>query len=139
MHSFVTFCWVDFLFQKRALLFDLGDISALSNAELLKVSHVFVSHTHIDHFIGFDRLLRAVFGREKTLTLFCPENFIKNVEGKLEREEQSIEIDILYSFIENWLIGIAVPFIQKKQSSTLKFESGTSNQKKILDNLKSDA
>ena len=44
---------VQFLFQKRALLFDLGDISALSNAELLKVSHVFVSHTHIDHFIGF--------------------------------------------------------------------------------------
>ena len=41
---------VQFLFQKRALLFDLGDISALSNAELLKVSHVFVSHTHIDNF-----------------------------------------------------------------------------------------
>ena len=31
-----------------------------------------------------------------------------------------------------------MPFIQKKQSSTLKFESGTSNQKKILDNLKSE-
>ena len=58
---------VQFLFQKRSLLFDLGDISPLSNAELLKVSHVFVSHTHIDHFIGFDRLLRTVFGREKTL------------------------------------------------------------------------
>ena len=59
---------VQFLFQKRALLFDLGDISSLSNAELLKVSHIFVSHTHIDHFIGFDRLLRTVFGREKTET-----------------------------------------------------------------------
>ena len=94
---------VDFLFQKRALLFDLGDISALSNAELLKVSHVFVSHTHIDHFIGFDRLLRAVFGREKTLTLFGPENFIKNVEGKLagftwnlvDRYEESLTIDVV--------------------------------------------
>ena len=74
---------VQFLFQKRSLLFDLGDISPLSNAELLKVSHVFVSHTHIDHFIGFDRLLRTVFGREKTITFFGPENFIKNVEGKL--------------------------------------------------------
>ena len=74
---------VQFLFQKRSLLFDLGDISPLSNAELLKVSHVFVSHTHIDHFIGFDRLLRTFFGREKTLTFYGPENFIKNVEGKL--------------------------------------------------------
>ena len=71
---------VQFLFQKRSLLFDFGDISSLSNGELLKVSHVFVSHTHIDHFIGFDRLLRTVFGREKTITFFGPENFIKNVE-----------------------------------------------------------
>ena len=70
---------VQFLFQKRSLLFDLGDISPLSNAELLKVSHVFVSHTHIDHFIGFDRLLRTFFGREKTLTFYGPKNFIKNV------------------------------------------------------------
>ena len=65
---------VQFLFQKRALLFDLGDISPLSNAELLKVSHVFVSHTHIDHFIGFDRLLRTCFGRGKTLTFYGPKH-----------------------------------------------------------------
>ncbi len=69
--------------DKRAILFDLGDNSPLSHAELLRVSHVFVSHTHIDHFIGFDRLLRMVFGQGKTLALFGPENFINNVEGKL--------------------------------------------------------
>ena len=94
---------VQFLFQKRALLFDLGDISPLSNAELLKVSHVFVSHTHIDHFIGFDRLLRTVFGREKTLTFYGPKNFIKNVEGKLagftwnlvDRYEESLTIEVI--------------------------------------------
>ncbi len=74
---------VDFLFDRRAVLFDLGDLSSLSNAALLKVSDVFVSHTHIDHFFGFDRLLRIVFGRGKTLRLFGPENFIANVEGKL--------------------------------------------------------
>jgi ribonuclease Z len=94
---------VQFLFQKRAFLFDLGDISSLSNADLLKVSHVFVSHTHIDHFIGFDRLLRTVFGRDKTLTFFGPENFIKNVEGKLagftwnlvDRYEESLTIKVI--------------------------------------------
>jgi len=74
---------VQFLLQKRALLFDLGDLSALSNGALLKVSHVFVSHTHIDHFIGFDRLLRSLFGREKTVTIFGPKNIIQNVAGKL--------------------------------------------------------
>ena len=94
---------VQFLLQKRAILFDLGDISPLSNAELLKVSHVFVSHTHIDHFIGFDRLLRTCFGRGKTLTFYGPKHFIKNVEGKLagftwnlvDRYEESLTIEVV--------------------------------------------
>ena len=92
---------VQFLFERRALLFDLGDISSIPNSTLLKISHVFVSHTHIDHFIGFDRLLRIVFGRGKTLTLYGPGNFIGNVEGKLagftwnlvDRYSESITIE----------------------------------------------
>ena len=44
--------FVPLTFQKRALLFDLGDLSRLSPGDLLKTSHVFVSHTHMDHFAG---------------------------------------------------------------------------------------
>jgi ribonuclease Z len=75
--------FVPFQFDRRALLFDLGDNAPLSPRELLKVSHVFVTHTHMDHFIGFDRLLRCCLGREKDLFLFGPPGFIGNVEGKL--------------------------------------------------------
>ena len=75
--------FIPFYFQNRALIFDLGDISCLASRELLKISHAFVTHTHMDHFIGFDRLLRTDLGREKTLALFGPTGFIKNVEGKL--------------------------------------------------------
>lgn len=75
--------FVSFLFEKRALLFDLGEIYALSAGDILKISHVFVSHTHIDHFSGFDRLLRLLLGREKDIYLYGPEGFLKNVEGKL--------------------------------------------------------
>ena len=74
---------VEFLCQQRALQFDLGDLSSITNSELLKISHVFISHTHIDHFIGFDHLLRVIFGRGKTIHLYGPENFIANVAGKL--------------------------------------------------------
>lgn len=75
--------FVPFLFEKRALLFDLGDARSLDARDILKISHVFVSHTHIDHFIGFDRLLRLFLGREKTLHLFGPEGIHRNVAGKL--------------------------------------------------------
>jgi len=93
---------VEFLCERRALQFDLGDLSAISSSDLLKISHIFISHTHIDHFIGFDRLLRVVFGRGKTIHLFGPKNFIANVEGKLagftwnlvDRYSESVTLEV---------------------------------------------
>jgi ribonuclease Z len=74
---------ISFQYQRRALLFDLGDLHALSPRDLLKISHVFVTHTHMDHFVGFDTLLRVSLGREKELHLFGPAGFFERVEGKL--------------------------------------------------------
>lgn len=75
--------FIFFLFERRAVLFDLGDLHTLSPRDLLKVSHVFVTHTHMDHFIAFDTLLRVSLGREKEIHLFGPEGFFDRVEGKL--------------------------------------------------------
>jgi ribonuclease Z len=75
--------YIPFLFENRAIIFDLGDALPLSARELLKISHAFITHTHVDHFIGFDRVLRISLGREKNLHLFGPPGFFKNVEGKL--------------------------------------------------------
>ncbi len=75
--------FVDCLFERRALLFDLGDIRALAPRKMMRISHVFVSHAHMDHFIGFDWLLRILLGREKGLQLFGPPGFLAQVEHKL--------------------------------------------------------
>lgn len=68
----------------RAVLFDMGVLEALSNRELLRVRHVYISHTHIDHFIGFDRLLRVNIPHRNLLTLTGPQGFVGNVEAKLK-------------------------------------------------------
>ncbi len=75
--------FVPFLFEKQALLFDLGENSALSSRDILRIDHIFVSHTHMDHFIGFDRVLRLCLGRPKRLCLYGPPGFLENVAGKL--------------------------------------------------------
>jgi len=75
--------YIDFLFEKRAILFDLGDLHALPARKILRVSQVFVSHTHMDHFIGFDQMLRILLNREKQLQLFGPPGFIEQVEHRL--------------------------------------------------------
>lgn len=75
--------YVETLFESRAIMLDLGDTSNLSPRKIQRLEHVFVSHAHIDHFIGFDRLLRVLVGRQKTLRLYGPEGFIKHVYHKL--------------------------------------------------------
>src|SRR5256884_4274476 len=75
--------YVDFRDERRALLFDLGDITVLPPRKLMRVSHVFVTHTHMDRFSGFDHLLRVVLGRKAGLTLFGGPDFVAQVEHKL--------------------------------------------------------
>ncbi|HEX2136563.1 MAG TPA: ribonuclease Z [Microvirga sp.] len=75
--------FLDFRFGRRAILFDCGDLAPLSSRELMRVSDVFVSHTHMDHFGGFDRLLRVCLHRSAPLTLVGPEGFIDQVEHRI--------------------------------------------------------
>lgn len=75
--------YVEIRWSKRALLFDLGHNDGLGPTRLLRANEIFVSHTHMDHFIGFDAVLRVAFGRGKTLRLFGPPGLIDNVQGKL--------------------------------------------------------
>lgn len=70
--------------SKEALLIDCGDLSRLSNREILKISHIFISHCHIDHFFGFDLLLRTIVGSDKTVTIYGPPETSKRVGGKLQ-------------------------------------------------------
>ncbi|BFU93844.1 MAG: ribonuclease Z [Nitrospira sp.] len=75
--------YVDVRWSRRALLFDLGQNDTLGPTRLLRAGDIFISHTHVDHFIGFDAVLRVALGRGKTVCLFGPPGLIDNVTGKL--------------------------------------------------------
>jgi ribonuclease Z len=119
---------VEFLCEHRALLFDLGDLSSITNGELLKISHVFISHTHIDHFIGFDHLLRVVFGRGKTIHLYGPENFIANVAGKLagftwnlaDRYSESVTMEVTEVHVDRLIKAKFKAIDQFKKSNEIE-------------------
>src|SRR5262245_10904176 len=94
--------YVDFRDERRALLLDLGDIAVLPPRKLMRLSHVFVTHAHMDHFAGFDHLLRVVLGRKPGLLLFGGPGFVTQVEHKLRaytwnvvhRYETELVIDV---------------------------------------------
>ncbi len=75
--------YVDFRDARRALLFDLGENAPLAPRQLLRVSHAFVSHTHMDHFVGLDRFVRIALRRHAGLHCFGPPGFVDQVGHKL--------------------------------------------------------
>ena len=74
---------VSFSQAGESLLFDAGSLETMTNRELLKVRVVAISHTHVDHFIGFDRLIRVNVPHFRTLEVVGPAGIIDNIRGKL--------------------------------------------------------
>lgn len=74
---------VDVRDERRVLLFDLGELERLAPRQLLRVSHAFVTHTHMDHFAGLDHLLAIGLGRVARLVLWGGPGFVDQVEHKL--------------------------------------------------------
>lgn len=92
--------YIENRYRREALLFDLGDLHLLAPRKLLKVDCIFVSHTHMDHFIGFDHLLRLCLGRDKHLRLFGPPGFLQRLEHKL--------MAYTWNLVENYANDFAV-------------------------------
>jgi len=123
--------FVDILFERRALLFDLGDLAALPPRKLLRVSHVFVSHTHMDHFVGFDRLLRLCLGRPRPLTLYGPDGFIAQVQHKLAA--------FTWNLVENYPVDLAITVRELSADGRLRTATFNSRERfERCDGLASD-
>lgn len=75
--------YLDFRNARRAILFDLGELAGLPPRKLLRLTDIFVTHAHMDHFAGFDRVLRVCLGRGTHLRLYGPPGFVGRVEHKL--------------------------------------------------------
>ena len=75
--------FVGLRWQGRAVQFDLGRLGRMDPGDVLKLSHVFVSHAHMDHFMGFDHLLRLFLPRDAVLHVHGPADFLARLEARL--------------------------------------------------------
>jgi ribonuclease Z len=79
--------FVDYPGRDDALLFDAGDNAPLDAGRLGDLGAVFVTHHHVDHFIGLDRIVRANLDRDKTLRLYGPDGTIRRVYDRIKSYE----------------------------------------------------
>ncbi|MDR2884862.1 MAG: ribonuclease Z, partial [Deferribacteraceae bacterium] len=70
------------VYRKRAFLLDCGKLGGLEHSEVLDLGDIFISHTHMDHFVGFDRILRGALNGGGAIRMFGAPGFIGNVDGK---------------------------------------------------------
>ena len=96
--------------QGRSILIDLGRIDRTPAAVLLPIEAVFVSHAHMDHFMGFDQLLRLFLARDAVLRLYGPLGIADCVAGKLAgytwnlTDEYRFALDVI-EIAEHELVG----------------------------------
>jgi len=63
---------------------ECGDASELSVKDCQNAHAIFISHTHIDHFINFDTILRHQIGIEKKVIICGPKGIIQQVQSKIK-------------------------------------------------------
>lgn len=66
----------------HAFLVDCG-LQHLGHARLLRARFLFLSHTHLDHFIGFDSWMRVHLGSANTLHIIGPAGTARHVYHKI--------------------------------------------------------
>jgi ribonuclease Z len=103
--------WIDLPDEGRAVLLDLPSVAHLPARKLLRVAHAVVTHTHMDHFVGFDQLLRVALRREDPLAITGPPGFLERVRGRIGAYS--------WNLIENYPIRLRV---QEVDGDTLRTE-----------------
>ncbi|QWG20226.1 hypothetical protein KMZ68_10540 [Bradyrhizobium sediminis] len=74
--------YIETLFEKRAILYDLGNITSLLPRKMRRLAQCSFRTPVSIIFFGFDRLLRVLFGRDKKIHLYGPIGFVNHVHHK---------------------------------------------------------
>lgn len=85
--------------KRTGFMFDCGSLSFMSR-ELSGIEDIFISHTHMDHFFGFDKLLRTAIINELSINIYGGEGIIRNVHGKIQ--------GYTWNLIEDYNVSITV-------------------------------
>ncbi len=62
---------------------ECGDASDLTVKEVQNTNAVFISHTHIDHFVNFDAMIRHQIGIQRRVVIVGPLGIAKQVQAKI--------------------------------------------------------
>lgn len=80
------------------LLFDCGQIHHLAKRVLTAIDAVFISHAHMDHWMGIDTIIRHLHASSKTIDIFGPPGLADKMSHKLASYDWNLAEDYWGSF-----------------------------------------
>ena len=81
---------------------ECGDASELTVKDCQATEAIFISHTHIDHFVNFDFILRHQIGIQKRIVICGPTGITQQVQSKIRAYQWNLieEGSIIYEIRE---------------------------------------
>ncbi len=90
--------------KNQSILIDCGNNHTLSVKDFIKISTIFISHAHVDHFIGFDNILRMNLRENKRIKVIGPAPISSLIHNKLRGYTWNLIYDSQLEF-EVWDIS----------------------------------
>ena len=81
----------------RNILVDCGQIDHLAKRTLKSIGSLFITHAHMDHFIGIDKFIRSNLVSPKVIDVFGPPDISKKLAAKLSGYDWNLVEDFYCS------------------------------------------
>ncbi len=81
-----------------SLLFDCGQIHQLAKRVLTSIDAIFISHGHMDHWLGIDSFTRHLHASSKVVDLFGPPGITDKLEKRLAAYDWNLAEDFWGSY-----------------------------------------
>lgn len=91
-------------------LCECGDAMDITVKEFQNANAIFISHTHIDHFVNFDSVIRHQLGIQRRIVICGPEGIAQQVQSKIKSytwnliQEGAISYEIRELISENEIV-----------------------------------
>ena len=115
--------------SRSNLMVDCGQIEHIAKRVIKSIDLLFITHAHMDHFIGMDHFVRCVLVSNKTIKVFGPVNLAEKIHAKMKAYDWnlvepyfcSLEVfEIGEERIDTYLINGADQFSISKSGSRLR-------------------
>ena len=82
----------------RHLMFDCGQVHHLAKRTFTNLEAIFISHAHMDHWMGIDSVVRQLIAAGKTVDIFGGPGLADKFEHKLSGYDWNLAEDYWSSF-----------------------------------------